>query len=116
MLRKGLRVRRKGEFRRIFEEGKTFAGRGLVLYVLPGKGKTRAGFTVARRVGTKVAKNRLKRRLSEAYRLVQGEVSDGYLLIFLGQEKAAHLPFTELQSSIVKLLNKAGLLAGRDER
>lgn len=110
MLRRQLRVRRRGEFRRIFEEGKTFAGQGVVLYVLAGKGATRAGFTVSRRVLTKVARNRLKRRLSEAYRLLQSEVRDGYLLIFLGREKGRVMTFREIQATIRGLLKKAWLL------
>jgi ribonuclease P protein component len=69
-----VRLSRSADFDRVFRQGRSHAGRELVLYVFPrGEGADgdapRLGLSVSRKVGGAVQRNRVKRLLREAFDL-----------------------------------------------
>ncbi|MBE0635532.1 ribonuclease P protein component [Candidatus Bipolaricaulota bacterium] len=77
-----MRLKKKNEFIRVFREGATWKGNCFALHVLPRTGGVlprtgdefpkdggpRLGMVVPRRVGSAVERNRIKRKLREAFR------------------------------------------------
>jgi ribonuclease P protein component len=69
---KQLRLLRASEFERVFAARNSVSGACLVLFGAPSDlGHARLGLTVSRRVGGAVQRNRWKRLLREAFRLMQ---------------------------------------------
>ncbi len=80
-----------------------------VLLVRPnGLGEMRAGFTVSRRIGTAVARNRARRRLREMARLVlPGAGVPGADHVFIARPLPAERPFIALLADARAALARA---------
>ena len=105
---------RKTQFDLVYNEGKTWAAREIVVKVLPnGLDSSRYGFTVSKRVGKAVVRNRVKRLLREIVR--QTTLQPGCDIIFIARAAAAGADYQNLEKSVRKLLFRAGLFLGEYE-
>lgn len=70
----------------------------------------RIGFTVTKKVGNAVTRNRIRRRLKEAARLVlRDRPILGVDLVLIGRAPAQACRFSELAGELGRALDKAGL-------
>ena len=105
---------RKAQFELVYNEGVTWAGKEIVVKTLPnGLDSSRYGFTVSRRVGKAVVRNRVKRLLREIIR--QMPLQTGWDMIFIARTPAAGASYTNLGKSVRKLLSRAGVIVGEYE-
>ena len=76
------RLRLPGEFSAAYD-AKVRESRGpLTVYALPNNlGHPRLGMSVARKVGTAVRRNRIRRLIRESFRLLQHDLPKGYDLV-----------------------------------
>jgi ribonuclease P protein component len=84
----------------------------MVLQVLPrdDTGSARLGFTVTRKIGDAVIRNRTRRRLKEAARLVLAEQPIiGVDLVLIGREATRTRDFRALQQDLRRALARAGV-------
>ena len=112
MPRPPLRLRRRAEFLRAASAGRRLPGTTLILQALPrgDAGPVRVGFTVTRKVGNAVVRNRARRRLREAARLVLAETPvAGCDLVLVGREATRRRDFSALQDDLRAALRKAGV-------
>jgi ribonuclease P protein component len=106
------RLKRRTDFLRIAAKGRKVATTGLVLQALgrDDGGSARLGFTVTKKVGNAVVRNRTRRRLKEAARLVLAERTlAGVDLVLIGRETTRKRPFAALQEDLRRALVRAGL-------
>ena len=85
---------------------------GLVLQALSRDdgGPARLGFTVTKKIGNAVVRNRARRRLKEAARLVlRAQPLQNVDLVFIGREATPNRPFAALQDDVKRALAKLGL-------
>jgi ribonuclease P protein component len=106
------RLTRRAEFLRAAAKGRKAAMPGLVLQALArdDSAPARLGFTVTKKVGNAVIRNRTRRRLKEAARLVLKEQAlAGVDLVLIGRDATRARGFTELQTDLRRALGKAGV-------
>ena len=80
------------------------ARRGCVVQarVRDDQGEPRIGFTVTRKLGNAVVRNRIKRRLREAVRVASGlDLRRGHDYVFIGRAATLEQNFNDLKGDIV---------------
>ena len=106
------RLTRRAEFLRAATKGRKAALPGVVLQALPrdDQAPARLGFTVTRKIGNAVIRNRTRRRLREAARLVLAEQPvSGVDLVLIGRAATRGRDFKALQDDLRRALIRAGL-------
>jgi ribonuclease P protein component len=107
------RLKRRAEFLRVAAKGRKAPAPGLVLQALrrDDTAPARLGFTVTKKVGNAVVRNRTRRRLKEAARLLlQQQPVVGVDLVLIGRDGTRARRFTALQDDIRRALNRTGVL------
>ena len=111
-MREDLRLRSPKLFKQVYAQGKSVHAEDLVLHFLyhGGDEQTRVGFSVSKRVGNAVTRNKLKRRLRTI--VAEGAVilRPGFLLVFVARPGAATASFGSLNESVRDLLHRAHVL------
>lgn len=70
-------------------------------------GPVRVGFTVSRKVGTAVERNRVRRRLREVVRLSAATgLSCGHDYVLIGRRTALSLPFEQISEDFKRALRR----------
>ena len=108
------RLKRRAEFLRVAAKGRKAPMPGLVLQALArdDAAPARLGFTVTKKVGNAVVRNRTRRRLKEAARLLLAERPvTGVDLVLIGRDGTRKRDFRALQDDIVRALTKTGVFA-----
>jgi ribonuclease P protein component len=107
------RLSRSAEFERVFRQGRSHAGRDLVLYVFPrgeDDGEPRLGMTVSRKVGSAVERNRIKRVLREAFALESERLPTGSDAVVIARSGARELAVSSglsgVRSALAELIDK----------
>ena len=106
------RLQRRAEFLRVASKGRKAPVHGLVLQALPrdDHGPARIGFTVTKKVGNAVVRNRTRRRLKEAARLVLiAQPIVGVDLVLIGRDATRGRNFLDLQDDFRRALRKTGV-------
>lgn len=98
-------------FRRLYHS-QGVADRYLVLYARRNRTEgNRLGYTVSKKLGHAVVRNRTRRRLREIYRLNESRFRPGFDIVVVARSRAVDASFDKLTSSFLALAGKAGLLA-----
>lgn len=129
MLRRRSRLSRSQDFDRVYRSGRSVANRYLVLYYFrrPEAGPERAdesaprvGFSVSKRLGPAVERNRLKRALREVYRLNESRIKGEMDLVFIARAPLAELldrgGLAEVEGKLLEVLRKASLVIPGEEQ
>src|SRR3954467_5648081 len=86
------RLSRSAEFDRVYREGRSHAGRHLVLYFFPREGDDeppRLGLSVGRKVGRANERNRVKRLLRDAFWQSEELLPAGHDFVVVARSDAA---------------------------
>ena len=103
------RLKKTADFQAVQREGRSWANPLIVLRARPnGMETTRVGFSVSRRVGNAVVRNRVKRRFREQVR--QTPVQEGWDMVFIARAPAAQRDSRQLREAVEDLFRRAGVM------
>jgi ribonuclease P protein component len=104
------RLRSNRQFRLVFARGRSYVHPLLVLYVRrSGSGGPRIGFSIGKKLGGAVERNRIRRRLREICRARLNRLRPGFDLVFVGRRALAAASFHTIQQVMDELLGQARL-------
>lgn len=107
-------LKRHKEFRFTYRTGRQVGGGSFVLVTARNrKDKVQVGFSVSKKIGNSVQRNRAKRRLKACFSPLLPVVKPGYNLIFIARSSALTAPFLSMQKSMVAALQRAGVYEER---
>ena len=97
-------------FRRLYHTNGQ-ANACLVLYARKNRtGTNRVGITVSKKLGKAVIRNRVRRRIREAYRLNEERFLPGWDIVIVARSRAVEVSFQKLSHSLLSLAEKADIL------
>lgn len=100
---------RRAQYVLVYQRGYTYVHELLVMKVLPnGLSVTRYGYSITKRLGKAVRRNRIRRQLKEITR--QQPVKPGWDIVFIGRPPAASSDFQQLRDAVTALLSQASLV------
>ncbi|MEJ5199626.1 MAG: ribonuclease P protein component [Anaerolineae bacterium] len=110
-MKRRYRLTDKERFRLVRQTGISYTHRLLVLCLLPNElSFSRCGFAVSRRLGKAVERNRVRRRMREAVRLLWDLLAPGWDLVWVARPAIKSAEFGEIQAACIYLLRQAGAL------
>ena len=113
-MREGRYLTRAAQYESVYSKGGSWVGDLVVVKALPnGLDLHRCGFSIGRRVGKAVARNRVKRLLREVLR--QTPLKPGWDIIVIARPPAAKANYRDLETAVNGLLFRAGLSVGEYE-
>ena len=109
------RILRSADFRTVYDNGIRVSGPLFAAFCLAreetdgGEG-ARLGLTVPRAIGGAVVRNRIKRRLREAFRLHRAEFGSQWDIVLNPRRAALAAPFPEIERAFAKVIEKCAHL------
>lgn len=102
---KKYRLRNNREFQIVYSKGRNFWNRNLILYKKKNElEETRLGITITKKFGNAVTRNRVRRRISEIYRLNLYRIKEGYDLVIIPKKNVIDLPYEDLKSALEHIM------------
>ena len=100
------RLRRRREFLAVQGQGQKHHLRHFLVFVVhdaAGLGPAQIGITVTKRIGNAVVRNRIKRRVREAFRRQRGSFARGTQMVVIAKRQAAGVHYDAVSADFMKL-------------
>lgn len=106
-----IKIKRSKDFKNVYKNGKSIANQYIVMYYLANNlGINRVGFSVSKKIGKSVVRNRCKRLLYENFRLLDRDLLKGYDIIFIARNKIIEADYHIIGNAMRKLAKRSSLL------
>ncbi len=104
------KLSKTSEFKKVFSEGRRIEGKNLVIFVLENDYDfNRMGTIVKKETGKAVDRNKIKRRLKEAARILNKKLLSGYDIIVLANHDIRKANYFEICYDLESLFYKGKL-------
>ena len=113
-MKKSRALTKRAQYVLVYQQGKVWVDSLFVMKALPNSlNLSRYGFSVTKKVGKAVQRNRMKRLLREIMKLQA--LKPGWDIVFIIRREAVAADFHQLEGDVTKLLAQARLLEESDE-
>ena len=97
-------LKKNQDFRNVYENGKSYADKYLVMYVLENnKDINRLGISASKKVGNSVVRHRFARLVRESYRLHENIFNSGLDIVVVARKSASTVGFAEIENALLHL-------------
>ena len=97
-------LKKNYEFRYVYENGKSYANKYLVMYVVENNtDRNRLGISVSKKVGNSVVRHRITRLIRESYRLHENIFNSGLDIVVIARNSASEISYEETESALLHL-------------
>jgi ribonuclease P protein component len=104
-------LRNNFEFKRMYYKGKSAVTPNVAVYCMKNRGNiNRLGLTVGSKLGNAVARNKIRRRMREVYRLLENNITAGYDVVIVARGRSTASEYRYISRDIAYCLKKLGLL------
>ena len=104
-------IKENREFSYMYRRGNFLSSDCLIIYYRKNRFPfNRLGITVSKKVGKAVIRNRVRRRIKESYRELEGSLPAAYDFVIVARSSAASSDYHKIMSALKYMLRKAGLL------
>ncbi len=107
-MEKKIRLRRNQDYKKVYAKGKPFKNRNFVLIVMFNRlNHPRVGFSITKKMGNAVIRNRLKRKLREIVRLNRTKITKPMDYIVIPRQNTLDLDYLKLESQLMHVFSLA---------
>lgn len=104
-------LKTNSDFRRAYMRGKSYTNPALVTYVIKNRaGLCRIGITASKKIGNAVARNRARRVIREAFRMIDLPIKGNFDIVFVARTKTVFKKSTDIYEVMISQLKQAGLI------
>ena len=97
-------LKKNYEFQNVYQNGKSYANKYLVMYVLKNASeKNRVGISVSRKVGNSVIRHRITRLIRESMRLNDCMFNSGLDIVIIARAGARGKGYRQISSAVMHL-------------
>lgn len=94
------------EFGNVYNNGKSYANRYLVMYVLKNNMDcNRLGISVSKKVGNSVVRHRVTRLIRESYRLNKDNIIKGFDIVVIARNSSKDRKYVDISSAFMHLVS-----------
>lgn len=112
-MKKTVKLKKNYEFKKVLTKGKYYSATYIEAFVMKHQSKiNRIGIAVGVKVAKAVKRNRIKRLISENYRLLEDQMETGYRVVFLWKKRQDinKATFSNIKKDMIDILKRIGML------
>lgn len=109
------RLKKNIHFKYVYRTGQSIACKNLIMiYTENNTGRLKVGFSVSKKIGKSVVRNKVKRRMREAFRHVIPLISPKYNYVIIARDVVVDDDYQKISQSLSYMLKKSGLFLNQD--
>lgn len=104
-------LRNTRQFNQVYKKGKSIVNRHVVMYYKRNQlGYNQVGFSVSKKVGKAVVRNRVKRLMKESFRINHEKLTEGYDIVFVARVRSKDSTYLEIEKAMKNCFKKGKLM------
>lgn len=110
-MKKSTYIKKNSDFKKVYSKGSSVADWLTVVYKFPNKlNETRFGFSVSKKIGNAVIRNKVKRTFREICRINNENILKGFDIVIIARNPIKDKSYHDIEKSIIKLFRKSKIL------